>query len=194
MKIIGFTVLLALGAGLPAAARAPVAADVRPLQGAEYRQLAGKARVDLGRAYAGRVVLVVNTASKCGFTPQYEALEAMHAKYQARGFAVLGFPSNDFLGQEPGSEQQIREFCTLTYGVKFPLFEKVHVKGRDATPLYQRLRAASGASPAWNFHKYLVGRDGRVAASYGSRTRPDDPALLAKLEALLAAPAPAPRQ
>jgi glutathione peroxidase len=194
MKIIGFVVFLALGAGLPAAAGAPAAAEVRPLQGAEYRQLAGKARVDLGRAYAGRVVLVVNTASKCGFTPQYEALEAMHAKYQARGFAVLGFPSNDFLGQEPGSEKQIREFCTLTYGVKFPMFEKVHVKGRDATPLYQSLRAASGESPAWNFHKYLVGRDGRVAASYGSRTRPDDPALLAKLEALLAAPAPAPRQ
>jgi glutathione peroxidase len=194
MKIIGFVVFLALGAGLPPAAGAPAAGDVRPLQGAEYRQLAGKARVDLGRVYAGRVVLVVNTASKCGFTPQYEALEAMHAKYQARGFAVLGFPSNDFLGQEPGSEKQIREFCTLTYGVKFPMFEKVHVKGRDATPLYQRLRAASGESPAWNFHKYLVGRDGRVAASYGSRTRPDDPALLAKLEALLAAPAPAPRQ
>jgi glutathione peroxidase len=194
MKIIGFVVFLALGAGLPPAAGAPAAGDVRPLQGAEYRQLAGKARVDLGRVYAGRVVLVVNTASKCGFTPQYEALEAMHAKYQARGFAVLGFPSNDFLGQEPGSEKQIREFCTLTYGVKFPMFEKVHVKGRDATPLYQSLRAASGESPAWNFHKYLVGRDGRVAASYGSRTRPDDPALLAKLEALLAAPAPAPRQ
>jgi glutathione peroxidase len=194
MKTIGFAIVLGLAACLPAAARAPRAPDLHPLQGAEYRQLAGKAQVDLGRAYAGQVVLVVNTASKCGFTPQYEALEAMHARYRARGFAVLGFPSNDFLGQEPGSETQIREFCTLTYGVKFPMFEKVHVKGRDATPLYQRLRAATGESPGWNFHKYLLGRDGRVAASFGSRTRPDDPALLAKVEALLAAPAPGPRQ
>jgi glutathione peroxidase len=191
MKIIGFVVFLALGAGLPAAAGGPAAGDVRPLQGAEYRQLAGKARVDLGRAYAGRVVLVVNTASKCGFTPQYEALEAMHAKYQARGFAVLGFPSNDFLGQEPGSEKQIREFCTLTYGVKFPMFEKVHVVGNDATPLYKDLAQASGQAPRWNFHKYLLGRDGRLIASWGSKTTPDDKAVVEAIERALQAPRPA---
>lgn len=191
MKNLAIYTILALFVG-PAMAAAP-AAD-HPLAGQSYRQLAGTAQVRLDQAYAGQVLLVVNTASKCGFTPQYEALEAMHAKYAPRGFAVLGFPSNDFLGQEPGSEKQIREFCTLTYGVKFPMFEKVHVKGRDATPLYKRLNAATGDAPAWNFHKYLIGRDGRVVASYGSRTRPDDPRLLAKVESLLAAPRPAPRQ
>jgi glutathione peroxidase len=156
-----------------------------------YRRLAGKERVNLGQAYAGQVLLVVNTASKCGYTPQYEGLEALHARYKDRGFAVLGFPSNDFLGQEPGSEKQIQEFCTLTYGVKFPMFEKVHVKGRDATPLYKRLAAETGTAPGWNFHKYLIDREGRVVASFGSKTTPEDPALRAKLEALLAAPRPA---
>ena len=138
----------------------------------------------------GKVLLVVNTASKCGFTPQYEALEAMHARYRGRGFAVLGFPSNDFMGQEPGTEKQIQEFCTLTYGVKFPMFEKVHVKGNQVTPFYRDLARATGEAPKWNFHKYLIDRNGKVVASYGSRTRPDDPALVARLEALLAMPAP----
>jgi len=156
-----------------------------------YRRLAGKEVVNLQSEYAGDVLLVVNTASKCGFTPQYEALEAMHAKYQAQGFAVLGFPSNDFLGQEPGSEKQIQDFCTLTYGVKFPMFEKVHVRGNDATPFYKELKAATGDGPAWNFHKYLIDRNGNVVASFGSRTKPTDPALVAKLESLLAAPRPA---
>jgi glutathione peroxidase len=156
-----------------------------------YRRLASKEVVNLQEAYGGEVLLVVNTASKCGFTPQYEGLEAMHAKYHARGFSVLGFPSNDFLGQEPGTEQQIQEFCKLTYGVKFPMFEKVHVKGRETTPLYRSLKAATGEAPAWNFHKYLIDRQGRVVASYGSRTKPDDKALVAKLESLLAAPRPA---
>ena len=133
---------------------------------------------------------MVNTASKCGFTPQYEALEAMHARYRGRGFAVLGFPSNDFMGQEPGTEKQIQEFCTLTYGVKFPMFEKVHVKGNQVTPFYRDLARATGEAPKWNFHKYLIDRNGKVVASYGSRTRPDDPALVARLEALLAMPAP----
>lgn len=191
MKTLLIAVILAFGVNQASAAGA---GPEHPLMGQRYRQLAGTELVKLDQAYAGQVVLVVNTASKCGFTPQYEALEAMQAKYKNRGFAVLGFPSNDFLGQEPGSEKQIRDFCTLTYGVKFPMFEKVHVKGRDATPLYQRLKAATGDAPAWNFHKYLLDRDGKVVASYGSRTRPDDPALVARLESLLAAPRPAPRQ
>jgi len=186
-------IALFLASGVTQACAAGAGSDF-PLAGQSYRQLAGQDQVRLDQAYAGQVLLVVNTASKCGFTPQYEALEAMHAKYRDRGFAVLGFPSNDFLGQEPGSEKQIRDFCILTYGVKFPMFEKVHVKGRDATPLYQRLKAATGEAPAWNFHKYLIDREGRVVASYGSRTRPDDPRLVAKLESLLAAPRPAPRQ
>jgi glutathione peroxidase len=172
----------ALVVALPA-----VAAD---LLGHAYRPLAGKEKVDLERAHGGDVVLVVNTASKCGFTPQFEALEAMHARYRPRGFAVLGFPSGDFKAQEFEDEKQIREFCTLTYGVKFPMFEKVHVVGDTATPLYRELAQASGESPKCNFHKYLIGRDGRLAASWGSRTRPDDPRIVAAIEKALAAPRP----
>ena len=156
-----------------------------------YRKLASEVSVHLCEAYAGKVLLIVNTASKCGFTPQYEGLEALHARLSGRGFAVLGFPSNDFMGQEPGSEEEIAEFCTLTYGVKFPMFEKVVVKGDDATPLYRALREATGESPGWNFHKYLVDREGKVVASFGSRTKPDDAKLLEQIEALLAAPAAA---
>ncbi len=157
-----------------------------------FRPLAGKTQVNLRQAYAGDVLLVVNTASKCGFTPQFEGLEALHAKYKDRGFAVLGFPSGDFKEQEFEDEEKIREFCTLTYGVKFPMFEKVHVVGDDATPLYRELAAASGQAPKWNFHKYLVGRDGRLIADFGSKTTPDDAALVAAIEAALKAPRPAP--
>lgn len=180
MKKWGFIVAMALLAG-------PTLAGSGLLD-QNYRRLAGKEVVNLRAEYGGNVLLVVNTASKCGFTPQYDALEAMQAKYNARGFDVLGFPSNDFLGQEPGSEQQIRDFCTLTYGVKFPMFEKVHVKGNDATPLFKALKAATGEAPAWNFHKYLIDRDGNVVASFGSRTKPDDPAVVARIESLLSAP------
>jgi glutathione peroxidase len=156
----------------------------------EFRPLAGKQAVNLQQRYGGDVLLVVNTASKCGFTPQFEGLEALHAKYKGKGFAVLGFPSGDFKAQEFEDEKQIREFCTLTYGVKFPMFEKVHVVGAQATPLYQDLAAATGQAPKWNFHKYLVGRDGRVLADFGSKTTPDDKALVAAIEQALAAPRP----
>nr|WP_229792273.1 glutathione peroxidase [Lysobacter bugurensis] len=169
-------------------AAAPAAAA--DLLGHAYRPLAGKEKVDLRRAYGGDVVLVVNTASKCGFTPQFEGLEKLHAVYRTRGFAVLGFPSGDFKAQEFEDEKQIREFCTLTYGVKFPMFEKVHVVGDDVTPLYRDLAKASGEAPKWNFHKYLVGRDGRLVASWGSRTAPDDPQIVAAIEKALAAPRP----
>jgi len=154
-----------------------------------YRPLAGKAPVNLQKAYAGKVLLVVNTASKCGFTPQFEGLEALHAMYKDKGFAVLGFPSGDFMAQEFTDEKQIREFCTLTYGVKFPMFEKVHVKGNEATPFYKDLLATTGEAPKWNFHKYLVARDGRTVTSFGTRTAPDDKALVAAIEAALATPA-----
>lgn len=180
--------MLVLLAGLLAAA--PAMADDTLLD-RDFRRLAGKETVNLERTYGGQVLLVVNTASKCGFTPQYEGLEAMYAKYKDQGFAVLGFPSNDFMGQEPGSEEDIQEFCTLTYGVKFPMFEKVQVRGSGATPLYRDLAAATGEAPGWNFHKYLIDREGRVVASFGSRTTPDDPKLVAEIEKLLAAPAPA---
>lgn len=153
-----------------------------------YRPLAGKAPVELAARYGGDVLLVVNTASKCGFTPQFEGLEALHAKYRGKGFAVLGFPSGDFKAQEFEDEQEIQKFCTLTYGVKFPMFEKVHVVGAQATPLYRQLTAASGEAPKWNFHKYLVGRDGRFIAAFGSKTAPDDKALVAAIENALAAP------
>lgn len=155
-----------------------------------FRPLAGKTPVQLRSAYGGDVLLVVNTASKCGFTPQFEGLEALHAKYGPKGFAVLGFPSGDFKAQEFEDEDDIREFCTLTYGVKFPMFEKVHVVGSQATPLYKELARASGESPKWNFHKYLIGRDGRLIASYGSKTTPDDAALVAAIERALRAPRP----
>lgn len=158
----------------------------------EFRPLAGKEPVNLCTQFEGKVLLVVNTASKCGFTPQYEALEALNQKYAPKGFAVVGFPSNDFMGQEPGTEAEIKEFCALTYGVKFPMFEKVHVKGDDANPFYVELaKQAGGESPGWNFHKYLLDRNGAVVKSYGSRTKPDDAALVAEIEKLLAAPAPA---
>lgn len=161
---------------------AATAAHAAGLLDVNYRPLAGKAEVNLQKQYGGKVLLVVNTASKCGYTPQYEGLEALQQKYAARGFSVLGFPSNDFKGQEPGSEAQIQEFCTLTYGVKFPMFQKVQVTGAQATPLYQRLAAATGVQPGWNFHKYLLARDGRVVAQFPSKITPDDPALVAAIE------------
>lgn len=181
LKSIGFIVLLAMagmafGAGI---------LDV------SYRPLAGKTPVNLKESYAGQVLLVVNTASKCGFTPQYEGLEALQRKYAGQGFSVLGFPSNDFMGQEPGSEEQIKEFCTLTYGVQFPMFEKVHVKGEQTTPLYRSLAQATGVSPGWNFHKYLISRDGRVVANFSSKVKPDDPALLAAIDRELKRTGPA---
>ena len=150
-----------------------------------YRPLAGKQPVDLAQAYGGKVLLIVNTASKCGYTPQFEALEALHAKYGKQGFAVLGFPSGDFKEQEFEDETDIREFCTLTYGVKFPMFEKSHVVGADASGLYRGLARAAGEAPKWNFHKYLLGRDGRVLATFPTKTEPDDPVVVAAIEGAL---------
>ncbi|WP_312709549.1 glutathione peroxidase [Stenotrophomonas sp.] len=180
------SLLAVLALGLAGSASA-FAADLLDVN---YRPLAGKQQVNLLKRYQGQVLLVVNTASKCGYTPQYEGLEALQKQYASRGFAVLGFPSNDFKGQEPGDEKQIQDFCTLTYGVKFPMFEKVHVVGEQATPLYQRLTAATGVAPGWNFHKYLVGRDGKVIAQFASKVTPDDPQLTAAISKALAAPAP----
>ena len=179
-----------LGSLLVAASLAlPVMASAAGLLDVAYRPLAGKDPVNLAQRYHGRVLLVVNTASKCGFTPQYEGLEALQKSYSARGLSVLGFPSNDFKGQEPGDEKDIQEFCTLTYGVRFPMFEKVHVVGDQATPLYKGLTAATGVAPGWNFHKYLIGRDGTVIAQFPSRVKPDDKELVAAIERALAAPA-----
>jgi len=137
--------------------------------------------------YSGKVLLVVNTASKCGFTPQYEGLEALHAKYGPRGLVVLGFPSGDFGGQELNDAKEIADFCFNTYGVKFPMFGKSSVKGSAANPLYVQLVKATGKAPGWNFHKYLIGRDGKPLGSYDSNVTPTSPALVATIEKALAA-------
>lgn len=152
-----------------------------------FRPLAGKVAVKLCEKHADEVLLVVNTASKCGYTPQYEGLEALHASYAGKGFSVIGFPSNEFGGQEPGTEEQIQEFCTLTYGVKFPMYEKTSVKGSGANPFYQGLIKATGSTPGWNFHKYLVAADGTILKAYPSGVKPDDTGLRADIDAALAA-------
>ncbi len=135
--------------------------------------------------YAGKVLLGVNTASQCGFTPQYKGLEALLARYRERGLVVLGFPSNDFGQQEPGDANKIAETCFNVYGVRFPMFGKIVVKGAAAHPLYAQLAAASGQVPKWNFHKYLVDRQGKVVASFASEVKPQDGRITGELERLL---------
>jgi glutathione peroxidase len=135
--------------------------------------------------YAGKVLLVVNVASECGYTPQYGGLQALHEELAGKGFAVLGFPSNDFGAQEPGSSEQIAAFCQKNYGVEFPMFAKVVTKGGDAAELYKRLGEAAGA-PKWNFHKYLVGKDGKVIQAFPSSVAPDSPELRKAIDAALA--------
>lgn len=135
--------------------------------------------------YRGRVILVVNTASYCGFTDQYGGLEALYRKYRDRGLVVLGFPSNDFAGQEPGSNSQIANFCRLTYGVQFPMFAKSHVVGGGRNALYGELARRTGETPRWNFHKYLIDRDGTRVLSFGSAVAPEDDRLKQSLFQLL---------
>jgi glutathione peroxidase len=141
--------------------------------------------------YEGEVLLVVNVASRCGFTPQYEGLERLYETYHDEGLEVLGFPCNQFGQQEPGSAEEISNFCTATYGVTFPLFEKVEVNGPERTPLYSTLTEKSdqdgvAGDVKWNFEKFLVARDGEVLSRYRSKTAPDDPALLTAIEGALA--------
>jgi len=142
--------------------------------------------------YAGKVLLVVNTASYCGFTSQFEGLEALNAKYAARGLVVLGFPSNDFK-QEDGDAKKTADVCFNTYGVKFPMFASAPVRGANAQPLFKQLATATGQSPSWNFNKYLVGRDGQAVTHFGSTTSPTSGALVNAIEKALAAPAPGSR-
>lgn len=132
--------------------------------------------------FSSQVLLVVNTASKCGYTPQYEGLEALHKKLSSKGFSVMGFPSGDFGGQEFSESDKIADLCFNTYGVNFPIFEKSHVVGSQANPLYRDLIEATGIAPRWNFHKYLIGRNGEVIASFPSGVRPDDPELVKAIE------------
>lgn len=135
--------------------------------------------------YQGKVILVVNTASFCGFTSQYEGLEKLYARLKDKGLVVLGFPSNDFGEQEPGSNKEIADFCRLTYGVEFPMVGKTVVKGKDANPFYLKLAEITGSKPRWNFHKYLINRDATQVLAFSSLTKPDDKDLLKKIDAFL---------
>jgi glutathione peroxidase len=140
--------------------------------------------------YQGKVILVVNTASFCGFTSQYEGLEKVYAKYKDKGLVVLGFPSNDFGQQEPGSNKEIADFCKNTYDVKFPMFAKSSVSGSNANPLFKMLIAKTGTTPKWNFYKYLIDRNGNVVDSYGSMTKPTSSSITAEIEKLLGEKSP----
>jgi glutathione peroxidase len=137
--------------------------------------------------FSGKVVLVVNTASECGYTPQYEGLEKLYRRYREKGFVVLGFPANDFGGQEPGSNKEIAKFCQVNYDVTFPVFAKTSVIGANANPLYRALAAQTGKPPRWNFHKYLLDRAGQPAAVFESAVEPEDRRVTSQIDKLLAA-------
>ncbi|MEW8557661.1 MAG: glutathione peroxidase [Candidatus Thiodiazotropha sp.] len=149
------------------------------------RQLNSNQVDTLCETHRGKVMLVVNTASRCAFTDQYEGLEKLYSRYRERGLVVIGFPSNDFGNQEPGSEGSIKEFCRLTYGVRFPMYAKSRVSGDNADPFYRALAQAAGTPPRWNFHKYLIDRDGRLAGSYNSFVAPESDRLIDAIEGLL---------
>ena len=151
----------------------------------EVRYLNNSQRVRLCEAYAGKLALIVNTASKCAYTNQYDGLEKLYERYKDSGLVILGFPSNDFGAQEPGTEKEIQNFCRLTYSVNFPMFAKTSVLEQNADPVYQELAQASGRYPAWNFHKYLVGRNGELIADFPSHVDPFDPGLVNLIESNL---------
>ncbi len=136
--------------------------------------------------YKGKIALVVNVASQCGYTPQYEGLEALYKKYKDKGFVILGFPANNFGGQEPGSNAEIKTFCTRKYSVDFPMFAKISVKGSDQAPLYQYLTKTGGGDIQWNFTKFLVDRDGKVLQRFESNVEPESPEVIKAVEAALA--------
>jgi glutathione peroxidase len=137
--------------------------------------------------FEGKVLLVVNTASQCGYTPQYEGLEALYRRYREKGLVVLGFPANDFGGQEPGGNRDIAKFCEVNYGVSFPMFAKSGVSAGNANPLYATLAVKTGERPQWNFHKYLIDRSGEKVLSFGSGVTPGDRKLVGEIERMLAA-------
>ncbi len=143
--------------------------------------------------YKGKTLLIVNVASRCGFTPQYKGLEEIYKKYKAQGFEVLGFPANNFMGQEPGTDAEIKEFCSLKFHVTFPMFSKISVKGKDIDPLYKYLTSEAGHNGdiQWNFNKFLVGPDGKVIERYGSSTDPASTKLTEEIEKALKVSTPA---
>ena len=177
-------------ANLPAAGEAPppveVGGKLAAMWNTPVNTLQGQPTT-LG-AYKGKAILVVNVASKCGLTPQYTALEALQKKYAAKGFSVVGFPCNQFAGQEPGSAEEIQEFCSATYGVTFPLMEKIDVNGANRHPIYQELTAIPDASGhtgdiRWNFEKFVISADGENITRFSPKTTPDDPSVIAAIEA-----------
>lgn len=197
----GLLLLLGLATLLVFVTRAATAEDAAPaaspaeadaIYDFEARRLEGQ--VESLASYRGQVLLIVNTASRCGNTPQYEALQQLYEERHDRGLTVLGFPSNDFAGQEPGTDRQIGEFCKRNYGVEFPMFSKVHVKGPEAHPVYVYLTsrpAPVGGPVGWNFQKYLVDRSGQVVERFAPSMQPDAPEIVAAVERLLAEPVPA---
>lgn len=180
LQILGFLMLAALFAGPRAEAE-----ECAPLLDHRFRLLDDSRVVRLCEEYQGRVLLVVNTASKCAFTNQYEDLEELYAGYRNRGFIVLGFPSNDFGFQEPGTEMEIKKFCHLTYQVKFPMFEKIRVVPPGASPFYRELAEAGNGYPAWNFHKFLIDRNGKLVGSFACQVSPREGKLRSAIERLL---------
>jgi glutathione peroxidase len=179
-------ILFVLGLALSAPAFA-LGCNGGPLDQPQKRLLGGSE--NLCTQYGGKVLLVVNTASHCGFTPQFEGIEKLYKTYKDRGLVVLGFPSGDF-HQEESSDESIAKFCSANYGVSFPMYTKTMVKGDDANPLYKALRASTGHAPGWNFNKYLIARDGKVLAWFPSEVEPQSAKLTQLIEAELAKPAP----
>ena len=177
-------VLLFLLTAMPFAKAAPSSGSCSPLLSQTFPRLQDEAPQSLCQ-YQGKVILVVNTASFCGFTSQYEGLEKLYAKYKDRGLVVLGFPSNDFGQQEPGSNKDIADFCKNTYDVKFPMFAKSSVSGSNPNPLFKMLIAKTGTTPKWNFYKYLIDRNGNVVDSFGSMTKPASSSITSEIEKLL---------
>jgi glutathione peroxidase len=182
---IGGAVLLSFALASPARAQSAAPAACPALLQHNFLRLQDEKPQDLCQ-YAGKVLLVVNTASFCGFTPQYEGLEALSTRYKDRGLVVLGFPSNDF-SQEKGSNQEIASFCENTFNVKFPMFVKSRVSGSGANPLFKQLASVSSTPTRWNFYKYLVSRDGSKVSGFNSTVDPQDPRFVKALETMLAA-------
>ena len=175
----GLVIASALGLAYPAS----FAAECPALLNYRFNSLQGKPQ-DLCR-YRGKVLLIVNTASYCGYTEQYKGLQAIYDKYRDQGLVVLGVPANDFGRQEPGSNEEVADFCERTYKVKFPMLEKSSVVGAQVNPLHEALFKATGERPKWNFHKYLVAQDGKIVKSFASNVPPESPQILAEIDKLI---------
>jgi glutathione peroxidase len=189
MYLLAAAAVLLLTVGIARAAVPATSPATKPASVYDFTVQGNDGRAVELSQYRGKVLLIVNTASKCGHTPQYAGLQKLHEKYHEQGLAVLAFPSNDFSAQEPGTNQQIRQFCTANYGVSFDLFAKVAVRGKDQVPLYTFMTGADGPTGGaikWNFTKFLVGRDGRVLARFEPKIKADSPEVVQAIESELA--------